>query len=118
MGGLTAQYHISLARVKLQKSELKEAEDSLNEALQFDYQVTIDSNKNLVTVNCKCLNIDNVLLIIMLMSDLFQNTEFKNSYFKPYYVLLAEKEILFCHLWCYKHNFCIVKSRYKDHLHD
>ncbi|KAL4238526.1 Cilia- and flagella-associated protein 70 [Mactra antiquata] len=38
MGGLTAQYHISLARVKLQKNELKEAEDSLNEALQFDYQ--------------------------------------------------------------------------------
>lgn len=38
MGGLTAQYHIALARVKLQKNELKEAEESLNEALQFDYQ--------------------------------------------------------------------------------
>ncbi|XP_060604494.1 cilia- and flagella-associated protein 70-like isoform X21 [Ruditapes philippinarum] len=38
MGGLTAHYHIALARVKLQKSELKEAEESLNEALQFDYQ--------------------------------------------------------------------------------
>lgn len=39
MGGATAQYHISLARVKLQKRELSEAEESLNEALQFDYQV-------------------------------------------------------------------------------
>ncbi|XP_053401249.1 cilia- and flagella-associated protein 70-like isoform X9 [Mercenaria mercenaria] len=38
MGGLTAHYHIALARVKLQKSDLKEAEESLNEALQFDYQ--------------------------------------------------------------------------------
>lgn len=41
MGGLTAQYHISLARVKLQKNDLKEAEESLNEALQFDYQVGV-----------------------------------------------------------------------------
>ena len=39
MGGPTAHYHIALARVKLQKSELPEAEESLNEALQFDYQV-------------------------------------------------------------------------------
>ena len=39
MGGATAHYHIALARVKLQKRELEEAEESLNEALQFDYQV-------------------------------------------------------------------------------
>ncbi|XP_052768283.1 cilia- and flagella-associated protein 70-like isoform X5 [Mya arenaria] len=38
MGGATAQYHIALARVKLQKRELEEGEESLNEALQFDYQ--------------------------------------------------------------------------------
>ncbi|XP_052275784.1 cilia- and flagella-associated protein 70-like isoform X5 [Dreissena polymorpha] len=38
LGGATALYHISLARVKLQKRELHQAEDSLNEALQFDYQ--------------------------------------------------------------------------------
>ena len=40
VGGPTAQYHIALARVKLQKRVLAEAEDSLNEALQFDYQVS------------------------------------------------------------------------------
>ncbi|KAL3873547.1 hypothetical protein ACJMK2_036646 [Sinanodonta woodiana] len=38
MGGPTAAYHISLARLKLQKKELSEAENSINEALQFDYQ--------------------------------------------------------------------------------
>ena len=41
VGGPTAQYHISLARVKLQKRVLNEAEESLNEALQFDYQVNL-----------------------------------------------------------------------------
>lgn len=41
MGGATAQYHIAFARVKLQKGELAEAEESLNEALQFDYQVSL-----------------------------------------------------------------------------
>lgn len=45
MGGATAHYHIALARVKLQKGELAEAEESLNEALQFDYQVSFHVTK-------------------------------------------------------------------------
>lgn len=40
MGGPTSGYHINYARLKLQKKEYKEAENSLDEALQFDYQVT------------------------------------------------------------------------------
>lgn len=39
MGGPTSGYHINYARLKLQKKEYKEAENSLDEALQFDYQV-------------------------------------------------------------------------------
>ena len=38
-GGPSAEYHIALARLKLQKDQLQEAEESLKEALQFDYQV-------------------------------------------------------------------------------
>ena len=38
-GGPSAQYHIALARLKLQKRILEEAEESLKEALQFDHQV-------------------------------------------------------------------------------
>ncbi|XP_064621218.1 cilia- and flagella-associated protein 70-like isoform X2 [Lineus longissimus] len=38
MGGPTAAYHIAFARLKLQKKEFEDAEDSLNEALQLDYQ--------------------------------------------------------------------------------
>ncbi|XP_056020636.1 cilia- and flagella-associated protein 70-like isoform X2 [Ostrea edulis] len=38
MGGPTSAYHINYARLKLQKKEYKEAENSLDEALQFDYQ--------------------------------------------------------------------------------
>ena len=38
-GGPSAQYHIALARLKLQKRNLEEAEESLKEALQFDHQV-------------------------------------------------------------------------------
>ncbi|XP_078315723.1 cilia- and flagella-associated protein 70-like isoform X16 [Crassostrea virginica] len=38
MGGPTSGYHINYARLKLQKKEYKEAENSLDEALQFDYQ--------------------------------------------------------------------------------
>ncbi|XP_052097650.1 cilia- and flagella-associated protein 70-like isoform X3 [Mytilus californianus] len=37
-GGPTSQYHIAFARLKLQKKETTDAEESLNEALQFDYQ--------------------------------------------------------------------------------
>lgn len=39
VGGPTSQYHIAFARLKLQKKETTDAEESLNEALQFDYQV-------------------------------------------------------------------------------
>lgn len=38
-GGPTADYHIAMARLKLQKRELSDAEEELNEALQLDYQV-------------------------------------------------------------------------------
>lgn len=37
-GGPTANYHISYSRLKLQKKEFDDAEESLNEALQFDHQ--------------------------------------------------------------------------------
>ncbi|XP_035827894.1 cilia- and flagella-associated protein 70 isoform X2 [Aplysia californica] len=37
-GGPNASYHISLARLRLQKGEYAEAEENLNEALQFDFQ--------------------------------------------------------------------------------
>ena len=40
MGGPTSAYHISYARMKLQKKEYADAETSLDEALQFDYQVS------------------------------------------------------------------------------
>ncbi|KAK2186875.1 hypothetical protein NP493_185g01050 [Ridgeia piscesae] len=38
MGGPSAEYHIALARLKLQKRQLEEAAESLQEALQFDHQ--------------------------------------------------------------------------------
>ncbi|CAG2258083.1 Cilia- and flagella-associated protein 70 [Mytilus edulis] len=38
VGGPTSMYHIAFARLKLQKKETTDAEESLNEALQFDYQ--------------------------------------------------------------------------------
>ncbi|KAI0237880.1 Cilia- and flagella-associated protein 70 [Lamellibrachia satsuma] len=37
-GGPSAEYHIALARLKLQKRQLQEAAESLQEALQFDHQ--------------------------------------------------------------------------------
>ena len=39
LGGPSAEYHIALAQLKLQKNQLTEAEDSLNEALSYDHQV-------------------------------------------------------------------------------
>jgi len=39
VGGPSAEYHISLAHLKLQKHQMEEAEKSLQEALQFDHQV-------------------------------------------------------------------------------
>ncbi|CAG2193673.1 Cilia- and flagella-associated protein 70 [Mytilus edulis] len=38
VGGPTSMYHIAFARLKLQKKETTDAEERLNEALQFDYQ--------------------------------------------------------------------------------
>lgn len=38
-GGPTADFHIAMARLKLQKRELQDAEEELNDALQLDYQV-------------------------------------------------------------------------------
>lgn len=38
-GGPTADYYIAMARLRLQKKELQEAEEELNEALQLDFQV-------------------------------------------------------------------------------
>lgn len=38
LGGPSSEYHISLAQLKLQKQQLPEAEDSLNEALAYDHQ--------------------------------------------------------------------------------
>lgn len=38
-GGPTADFHIAMARLKLQKKELTDAEEELNDALQLDYQV-------------------------------------------------------------------------------
>ena len=43
LGGTNAQYHIALARLKLQKHQMDEAEESLKEALQFDHQVRVES---------------------------------------------------------------------------
>ena len=37
-GGPSCQYHIILARIKLAKNKLEEAEKHCNEALMFDYQ--------------------------------------------------------------------------------
>ncbi len=39
-GGPSAEYYISLARLKLQKHLLDEAEENLKEALQVDHQVS------------------------------------------------------------------------------
>jgi hypothetical protein len=41
MGGPTAAYHIAFARLKLQKKEFEDAEETLDEALQLDYQVRV-----------------------------------------------------------------------------
>lgn len=40
MGGPSAEYNIALARLKLQKHSLDEAEECLSEALQYDHQVS------------------------------------------------------------------------------
>ncbi|RUS91269.1 hypothetical protein EGW08_000981 [Elysia chlorotica] len=37
-GGPNAEYHIAMARLRLQKGEYADAQESLNEALQFDFQ--------------------------------------------------------------------------------
>ena len=39
-GGPSADFHIAMARLKLQKKELADAEEELNDALQLDYQVS------------------------------------------------------------------------------
>ena len=39
LGGPSAKYYICLARLRLQKQAMEEAEDALKEALQFDHQV-------------------------------------------------------------------------------
>ena len=41
LGGPSAEFHIALARLKLQKNELEEADKNLHEALQFDYNVSL-----------------------------------------------------------------------------
>ena len=38
-GGPSCQYHILLARIKLVRNQLEEAEKHCNDALLFDYQV-------------------------------------------------------------------------------
>lgn len=41
-GGPSAEYHIALARLLLQKQQLEEAEYNLNQALQYDHQVRLE----------------------------------------------------------------------------
>ena len=43
LGGPSAKYYICLARLRLQKQAMEEAEDALKEALQFDHQVRSDA---------------------------------------------------------------------------
>lgn len=38
-GGPNSQYHILLAKIKLAKNQLEEAEKHITESLSFDYQV-------------------------------------------------------------------------------
>ena len=38
-GGPNGQYHIFLARIKLAKNQLEEAEKHVTESLSYDYQV-------------------------------------------------------------------------------
>jgi hypothetical protein len=40
-GGPNSQYHILLAKIKLAKNQLEEAERHITESLVFDYQVYI-----------------------------------------------------------------------------
>ena len=70
-GGPSAQYHIALARLKLQKRILEEAEESLKEALQFDHQVypvvKVSKKKVIQTSYAyqnKCYNLYNLFLSI------------------------------------------------------
>ena len=46
-GGPTADFHIAMARLKLQKKELQDAEEELNDALQLDFQVHLTYNSAL-----------------------------------------------------------------------
>ena len=48
LGGPSAEYHIALARLKLQKSDMDEAEASLKEALQFDHQVNVNKVNSVI----------------------------------------------------------------------
>ena len=60
-GGPSAQYHIALARLKLQKRILEEAEESLKEALQFDHQVypivKVSQKKKVIQTSFNCQTI-------------------------------------------------------------
>ena len=38
-GGTSGAYHLAMARVQLQKEQFKDAEESIQEALQHSYQV-------------------------------------------------------------------------------
>ena len=38
-GGPNSQYHILIAKIKLAKNQLEEAEKHITESLSFDYQV-------------------------------------------------------------------------------
>ncbi len=53
IGGPSVEYHLSLARLKLQKHDMEEAEESLKEALQFDHEVVINECLFAVTVVVK-----------------------------------------------------------------
>ena len=40
-GGTSGAYHLAMARVQLQKEQFKDAEESIQEALQHSYQVRV-----------------------------------------------------------------------------
>lgn len=59
-GGPTSNYHICYARLKLQKKEFTDAEESLTEALQFDHQVRGGVQGIFVNLYVHCLNLHEV----------------------------------------------------------
>ena len=40
-GGPSGAYHLAMARLQLQKEQFKDAEESIQEALQYSYQVCL-----------------------------------------------------------------------------